>query len=165
MSAANPSGAQGGATDPLSHFDASQRAAFSDVAAHLIPAAHGMPSAAEVIDDARLRFVLTARPDLIEPLSSALDAVPQGQTVERLRRLESEAPDRYGVVTFVVVASYYTDANVRRLIGYPGQERILPDPSFREAYLDEGLLDEVIARGPVWKDPTTGRRAQNKEPS
>ena len=27
------------------------------------------------------------------------------------------------------------------------------------AYLEEGLIDAVLARGPVWRDPTTGQRA------
>ena len=31
-----------------------------------------MPSAADVVDDDRLRFVLSARPDLVEPLRAAL---------------------------------------------------------------------------------------------
>ena len=27
------------------------------------------------------------------------------------------------------------------------------------AYLEEGLIDAVLARGPVWRDPATGQRA------
>ena len=27
------------------------------------------------------------------------------------------------------------------------------------AYLEEGLIDAVLARGPVWRDPSTGQRA------
>jgi hypothetical protein len=26
------------------------------------------------------------------------------------------------------------------------------------AYLEEGLIDAVLARGPVWRDPATGQR-------
>ncbi|HTS15323.1 MAG TPA: hypothetical protein VMH24_06625, partial [Candidatus Sulfotelmatobacter sp.] len=54
-------------------LDAAQRARLAAVADHLIPAAHGMPSAGEVIGDARLRFVMQARPDLEGPLHEALD--------------------------------------------------------------------------------------------
>ncbi len=43
-------------------------ATLSAVADHLIPAAHGMPSAAAVVTEARVRFVLRTRPDLYEPL-------------------------------------------------------------------------------------------------
>jgi len=27
------------------------------------------------------------------------------------------------------------------------------------SYLEEGLIDAVLARGPVWRDPRTGKRA------
>jgi hypothetical protein len=27
-------------------------------------------------------------------------------------------------------------------------------------YLEEGLIDAVVARGPTWRDPATGRRAE-----
>ena len=47
-------------------------ATLAAIAGHLIPAAHGMPSAGDVVGEARLRFVLGARPDLAEPLAAAL---------------------------------------------------------------------------------------------
>jgi hypothetical protein len=68
-------------------------------------------------------------------------------------------------LTFVIVAGYYTDADVRERIGYPGQQRIVPDPRAREPWDEEGLTAEVLARGPVYKDPVTGQRAARKEPS
>ena len=37
-------------TDPLASLDAAERATLSAIADHLIPAAHGMPSAADVLD-------------------------------------------------------------------------------------------------------------------
>ncbi len=54
---------------------------------------------------------------------------------------------------------YYTDKRVRELLGYPGQEAKtlyswkVPD------FIEEGLTDQVLARGPVWRDPATGLRA------
>ena len=53
-----------------------QRANLATVADRLIPAAHGMPSAGTVVNEERLRFVLSARPDLVEPLRVALGAGP-----------------------------------------------------------------------------------------
>ena len=44
--------------DPLAALDGPERATLSAVAAQLIPAAHGMPSAAVVLTEDRLRFVL-----------------------------------------------------------------------------------------------------------
>jgi len=57
------------------------------------------------------------------------------------------------------VGGYYTDRRVRELIGYPGQMAIELRTWEYPQYLEEGLIDAVLARGPVWRDPATGRRA------
>ncbi len=150
----------GATADPLLAFDAAARAALTAVADHLIPAAHGMPSAGEVIDDARLRFVLNARPDLAEPLAAALRPGLGEDAPARLAALEGTEPDHYQALISTVVFAYYTDRGVRDLLGYPGQEAKtiyswkVPD------FVEEGLSDAVLARGPVWRDPATGRRAE-----
>src|SRR2546430_7742451 len=74
MRARSPASAGGGASesDPLGALDNRARRIFAGIADLLIPAAHDMPSAAEVVNDERLRFVLAARPDLVQPLSSTL---------------------------------------------------------------------------------------------
>ena len=59
----------------------------------------------------------------------------------------------------MIVGGYYTDKRVRELIGYPGQEAIEVKSWLVPQYLEEGLIDAVLARGPVWRDPTTGQRA------
>lgn len=149
-------------TDPVATLDAGQRAALAAVADRLIPEAHGMPSAASVLSDERLRFVLTARPDLVEPLRAALRSDLPDDPSERLERLERDEPDHRAALQFAIVAGYYTDAGVRELIGYPGQRRLPVYPPQAEPYVEEGLIHQVLARGPVWKDPATGRRAQTR---
>jgi hypothetical protein len=145
--------------DPLDVLDAGRRATFSAIAGHLIPAAHGMPSAANVIDDARLRFVLRARPDLVEPLRAALRRELGDDPAERLARLERDEPDSHGALLLTVVGGYYTDADVRDRLHYPGQvARTLYSWKVPD-FIEEGLTDQVLARGPVWRDPATGRRA------
>jgi hypothetical protein len=145
--------------DPLLAFDAGERAAFSAVAGRLIPAAHGMPSARDVVGDARLRFALTARPDLVEPLRAALRGELGDDPAARLAALERDEPGHLDALLLVLVGAYYTDKDVRERLGYPGQEAKqlyswkVPD------YIEEGLIDQVLARGPVWRDPATGRRA------
>ena len=67
-------------------------ATLAAVADHLIPAAHGMPSAGDVVSDARLGFVLDARPDLIEPLQTALRRELGDDVPTRLAALEREEP-------------------------------------------------------------------------
>jgi hypothetical protein len=146
--------------DPLAALDADARAAFAAVADHLIPAAHGMPSAGEVVGDARLAFVLRSRPDLADPLREALRRGIGDDAPSRLATLEREAPELLGVLQQVVVFGYYTDKGVRDLLGYPGQEaRTLYSWKVPD-FIEEGLTDRVLARGPVWRDPATGRRAE-----
>jgi hypothetical protein len=146
--------------DPLSDFGRPERAAFAAVADHLIPAAHDMPSAGEVINDTRLRFVLRSRPDLVEPLRAALRPELGEDPAQRITRLQADEPDRLAALQLAVVGGYYTDAHVRELIGYPGQEARPVDAGRYPEYLAEGLTDQVAARGPIWRDPATGRRVE-----
>jgi hypothetical protein len=154
-----PVRAPGGA--PLdAGLDADRRALFAAVADHLIPAAHGMPSAGDVVGEARIRFVLGARPDLAEPLRGSLRPDLGADPAARLAALERDEPDQHAALIQAVVFGYYTDADVRERLGYPGQvAKQLYSWQYPE-YLAEGLIDKVIARGPVWKDPATGRLAE-----
>ena len=145
--------------DPVATLDPEAKAAFAAVAGQLIPAAHGMPSAADVVGDARLRFVLTTRRDLLEPLREALRPGLGDDATTRLAALERE-PDHLAALLQTVVFGYYTDRDVRERLNYPGQEARqlyswkVPD------FIEEGLTDQVLARGPIWRDPATGRRAE-----
>jgi hypothetical protein len=149
-------------SDPLAQIDADARSTFAAIADHLIPAAHGMPSAGEVVSEERLRFVLAARPDLAEPLRAALRPGLAGDATARIAALERDQPANLGAVLLVVVAGYYTDQGVRDRLGYPGQVEIPLDRWTSGDYVAEGLIDAVLARGPVWRDPATGRRAERK---
>jgi hypothetical protein len=144
--------------DPLAALNADAHATLSAIAETLIPAAHGMPSAAEVVTDDRLRFVLNARPDLLEPVLSALRP-GLGDVSARLDALGRDEPANLAALQLVIVSGYYTDKRVRELIGYPGQMAIEVKSWLYPAYLEEGLIDAMLARGPVWRDPATGRRA------
>jgi hypothetical protein len=150
-------------TDPLAALDTDARATFTSIAGTLIPAAHGMPSAADVASDDRLRFVLKARPDLLEPLQRALRP-GLGDVTARLDALGRDEPDCLAALQLVIVGAYYTDKRVRELIGYPGQMAIEVKSWLYPAYLEEGLIDAMLARGPVWRDPATGRRVVTTDP-
>jgi hypothetical protein len=139
-------------------LDDRERATFAKLADHLIPAADGMPSAAEIVDADRLAFVLRARPDLDEPLRNALREELGTDVVMRLARLADE-PANLSALHLSIVGGYYTDKRVRELIGYPGQLALELRSWEYPAYLEEGLIDAVLARGPVWRDPATGQRA------
>lgn len=136
----------------VAQLDADRRATLEAVADQLIPAAHGMPSAGAVLDHTRVDFVLGARPDLHVPLSNALRPELGDVPSERLSMLEDE-PDHLAALQLVVVAGYYTDTEVRDRIGYPGQvARAVNAFDFPE-YVDEGLIERVVERGPIWRDP------------
>ena len=139
-------------------LDDRERAVFAAIADHLIPAAGDMPSAADVVDDDRLAFVLRARPDLADPLRAALRPELAEDVTARLARLADE-PTNLSALQLAIVGGYYTDKRVRDLIGYPGQMALELRSWEYPAYLEEGLIDAVLARGPVWRDPSTGRRA------
>jgi hypothetical protein len=136
-----------------------ERATLGAIADRLIPAAHGMPSAADVVTDERLRFVLNARPDLVEPLRSALRGGLGDDPQARLDTLATAEPGTLAALQLVIVGAYYTDAGVRDRIGYPGQVALTVRSWEYPPYLEEGLIDAVLARGPVWRDPSTGSRA------
>ena len=136
-----------------------ERATFAAVADHLIPAAHGMPSAATVVNNDRIEFVLRARPDLAQPLKAALRPELGSAVQGRLDALVGEQ-DNLAALQLAIVAGYYTDKGVRDLIGYPGQLAIEVKSWLVPEYLDEGHIDAVLARGSVWRDPRTGERAQ-----
>ena len=150
---ADPAGAGG-----LPALDERERALFAAIADHLIPAAGEMPSAADVVDDDRLAFVLRARPDLADPLKAALRDELGEDVARRLARLADE-PTNLSALQLSIVGGYYTDRRVRDLIGYPGQMALELRSWEYPAYLEEGLIDAVLARGPVWRDPSTGKRA------
>ena len=147
------------AGDTAMSLAAAERTTLGAIADKLIPAAHGMPSAAEVLTDNRLRFVLNARPDLLGPLRAALRPELGDDIAGRLDALGQDEPATLGALQLVIVAGYYTDRVVRERIGYPGQMALDLRSWEYPAYLEEGLIDAVLARGPVWRDPATGQRA------
>lgn len=144
-------------------FDGDRLLTLARIADHLIPEAHGMPSAAEVVDAARLAFVLNARPDLSAPLMAALRPELSGDPANRVETLATDEPDNLAALQLVIVGAYYTDKRVRELIGYNGQEAIEVKSWLLPQYLEEGLIDKVLERGPVWRDPATGQRAIVKD--
>jgi hypothetical protein len=133
--------------------DAGRRSVLRDIASHLIPAAHGMPAAGNVVDDQRLDFVLRARPDLADDLHAALRPELGDDPARRLAFLATEEPESANAVQLAVVAAYYTDADVRAAIGYPGQVAKPVTAFDYPAYIEEGLVDRVLERGPIWRDP------------
>jgi hypothetical protein len=129
----------------------SRRAQLGAIADQLIPAGSGMPSASEAgVAGEFLDEVLAARPDLAAPLDRTLASVDGLSGEDALASLRSD-PDGWGVLTAVVPAAYFLNPAMRDAIGYPGLEARPIDPDLPPDYLADGLLDSVVARGPVYR--------------
>jgi hypothetical protein len=147
-------------TEPSKHvLTDSEWAVFQQAADALIPEAHGMPSARTVVTGSRLTFVLGARPDLLDPLKSALDPALGSDPQARFAALEHDDPHALSALQLVVVGGYYTDRDVRERLAYPGQLAKTISVWRIPEYVHEGLIDAVQKHGPVWRDPGTGVRA------
>lgn len=133
----------------IDRCDRDQLRRFADV---LIPAAHGMPSAAEVgVADDQLDRVLAVRDDLAAPLLRALarvDADAHDRSLAALARDDVEAHD---ALLLVIVGGYYIDAGVRRRLGYDGQVPAEVRPEIIPDYVEEGLIEPLLERGPVYR--------------
>lgn len=134
---------------------AGPRAVLAALADVLIPAAAGMPAAGEVdVAGAGLDTVLRVRPDL-EPALLALARELDGEApYAALARLERERPEDLATLLTALAGAYYLDREVRRRLGYPGQEALVVDAySDLEVYIEEGLLNPVLERGPIYRRP------------
>lgn len=119
-----------------------ERSQLRSLAMRLIPAADGMPSAAEVDVASRLADrVLRARPDLVQPLCDALATTATIDVSDE----ELATDRRFAPIRYVVAAAYYLDPGVRGALGYD-PERVAPVQALEyPAYLEEGLLDHLLA--------------------
>jgi hypothetical protein len=128
---------------------------FADV---LIPAAHGMPSATEVgVADGQLDRVLAVRDDLTEPLLRALARVDPEDHEGSLAQLAHDDVEAYDALLLVVVGGYYIDPGVRRRLGYDGQVPAEVRPEIIPDYVEEGLIEPLLERGPVYRQvPESG---------
>ena len=127
------------------------RAQLGAIADVLIPAGSGMPSASEAgVAGQYLDEVLTSLPDLRDALDTTLAAVDGLGAEEAIAVLRND-PAGWGVLTAVVPGAYFMNPAIREAIGYPGLERRPIDENAEPDYNQDGLLDSVIARGPVYR--------------
>jgi hypothetical protein len=129
------------------------RVRLAQAADGLIPAADGMPAPSSVgIAGAQLDLVLASRPDLADDLRRALAAAGEvDDAVAWVEALRVRDPSGYHALVTAIVAGYYMHSEVKRLLGYPGQvpEAVVVDGY--PDYVDEGLLERVYERGPIYR--------------
>lgn len=114
----------------------------------LVAEGSGMPAASAVgVAGELLDRCLDAAPSLAEPLTALLDEAqangPDGPD-GFVRRLAQERPEDFAVLSTVVVGAYYLSAEVRSLIGYPGQQPSPLSTASEPEYLD--MLERVYDR-------------------
>jgi len=128
------------------------RAKFAAVADRLIPAYAKMPAASAVgVQYTMLDLALQARPDLAEDFNRGLAACESERPSESINSLFRTDPAAFGAVNLMAVAAYYMADEVRRLIGYPGQESPPYDPHETPDYLVDGTLERVVRRGSIYR--------------
>lgn len=129
------------------------RERLARVADGLIPEANGMPAPSDVdIGGRQLDIVLASRPDLGESLRRALaGAADVDDAIGWVEELRAHDADAYDALVTAVVAGYYMHPRVMRLLGYPGQVPQEVSIDGYPDYVDEGLLERVYERGPIYR--------------
>lgn len=131
-------------------IDYEQRGVLADLADILIPAGDGMPFASTAgVAGHGLDQVLVAVPSLATGLANILNRAKECDSADFVAELARTDPAAYGVLTEVVTAAYFMNPEVRKTVGYTGQGPSPIDP--REDYLEDGLLESVIKRGPIYR--------------
>lgn len=138
-------------------FTASERELLAALADLLIPAGEGFPSASEAgVAGQGLDQVLSVRPDLTTGLKELLASAAGQSPAEFLSNLPAKYPPAFALLTELVPAAYFLNPEVRARLNYHGQTARAIDS--RADYLEEGLLQSVIDRGPIYR-PTRGEQA------
>lgn len=131
-------------------FDATERSTLAGLADALIPASAGFLSASQAgVADEGLDQVLAVRPDLARPLKEVLQSSIGRNPAEVVALLQNENAASFGALAEAVAGAYFMNPQVRSAIGYHGQAPRLIDS--RPDYLDDGLLQSVIDRGPIYR--------------
>ncbi len=131
-------------------FAATERSVFAALADVLIPAGHGFPSASEAgVAGEGLDQILAVRPDLAAGLKNILEQAEGRNPAEFVAELQTKDPASVGVLAEIVPGAYFMNPRVRAALGYDGQTPRPIDPG--PDYLDDGLLQSVIDRGPIFR--------------
>lgn len=128
------------------------RATFSAIADVLIPEAEGMPSASQVgVHLETLDRILSLRPDLVEAFLRGIRAAGGQDAREAANAMNRQDTAALSAIGLVASAGYYMQPKVRQLIGYPGQESRPGNPDETPEYVTNGMLQQVIDRGPIFR--------------
>jgi hypothetical protein len=137
---------------PPRPLTAAELATALRVAAVLVPGTAGMDDYPALLD-----LALAARRDAFAGVVAELarlegldaDALPAA-----LRRACDAGDPVFGVLSSVIAGAYLLAPAVRERIGYPGQAARPPRFDLAAEQITDGILDPVIERGPIFRDPS-----------
>lgn len=136
----------------MSNLSQDQRAAFAAVADLLIPAYKKYPSATSVgVHEKMLDDVLGFRPDLVEAFLRGLAGIDTANLSASVNILYRADPDAFNALSLVASGGYYMTAQVRAVLGYPGQESVPYDAHEVPDFLMNHQLEKVTRRGPIYR--------------
>lgn len=131
-------------------FSSDERSLLAALADVYIPAGDGFPAAsgAGIAGDG-LDQVLAYRPDLAAGLKKLLAAADGQSAAAFVAELKASNPGGFGLLAELVSGAYFLNPEVRAKLNYHGQGPRPIDP--RPDYLDDGLLQSVLDRGPIYR--------------
>jgi hypothetical protein len=80
-----------------------------------------------------------------------LEAADVSDPAGALRRIETTDEVGWGTLTTVVAGAYFLNPEIAAKVGYPGRRAIPVDRDPNPDWLEDGLLDSVMSRGPVFR--------------
>lgn len=104
--------------------------------------------------DAALITAATARADAFGDIAAILAQWRDLRHIEferEVRALHDQQPDTFQALSAVIAGAWLILPAVRRRIGYPGQHRNPAPLDQAVEELTNGLLDEVVARGSIYR--------------
>jgi hypothetical protein len=131
-------------------IDGQDRDVFRGLVDVILPAGSGMPAGNEVgVADAGLDAVLDVRPDIVADVLRAIRLVRE--TPDAVDSMQETDPDGWRALRTAAFGAYYMSERVKAAIGYTGQLANPVDPEEKPEYMNDGTIDAVLARGPIWR--------------
>lgn len=127
----------------------SERDRLGLIADALIAGGADLPAAQEAdVHGQWIDLVLATRPDLAVALRKVASTSGDPQAA-----LDELAPADLEHIRYAIAAAYLINPRVRALLGYPGPapEKQPAYPDEAPSYLEDGILDAVIKRGPIYR--------------
>lgn len=131
-------------------FTTQERERLAELADVLIPAAEGCRSASQADVGGRgLDQILATCPEMAPSLRDLLLKAENSDALAAVPNLREKHPAAFAVLAEFAAAAYFLNPAVCEAIGYAGQTARPIDPA--PDYLENGLLESVIRRGPIYR--------------